>query len=315
VTHPGYVAVIAGGLSFEREVSLRSGSRVREALAAAGYDVVQLEADENLVKSLRSEDFEAVFVALHGRYGEDGAVPALLDLLDIPYTGSGFEASKLSYDKLAAKAVLRRAGLAVPDAIPLVKGALQELGVGGLLDRAIEELGLPLVVKPNRGGSSLGVRVVESTDELLGALMTALGYDDTVFLERYVEGTELAIAVVDGLSELPAVEIRPRSGRYDFSARYSYGATDLVVPAEIDTEAAARCQTAARTAHLALGCRDFSRVDAILDAHGTCWVLELDTGPGLTETSLVPMAVDAAGLRFSDLVVHLANRALARRPR
>jgi D-alanine-D-alanine ligase len=315
VSRPRYVAVIAGGLSFEREVSLRSGRRVREALVAAGYDVVQLEADENLVKALRDDDFEAVYVALHGRYGEDGAVPALLDLLDIPYTGSGFEASKLAYDKLAAKAVLRRAGLPVPDAIPLVKGALQELGVGAVLDRAVEQLGLPLVVKPNRGGSSLGVRIVESMDELLGALMAALGYDDTVFLERYVEGTELAIAVVDGLSELPAVEIRPKTGRYDFSARYSYGATDLVVPAEIGEAVAARCQANARKAHLALGCRDLSRVDAILDADGTCWILEVDTGPGLTETSLVPMAVDAAGLPFTDFVVHLANRALARRPR
>ena len=314
MSRPRYVAVIAGGLSFEREVSLRSGRRVREALVAAGYDVVQLEADENLVKALRGDDFEAVYVALHGRYGEDGAVPALLDLLDIPYTGSGFEASKLAYDKLAAKAVLRRAGLAVPDAIPLVKGALQELGVGAVLDRAVEQLGLPLVVKPNRGGSSLGVRIVESMDDLLGALMAALGYDDTVFLERYVEGTELAIAVVDGLGELPAVEIRPRAGRYDFSARYSYGATDLVVPAEIG-DAAAHCQATARTAHLALGCRDISRVDAILDADGTCWALEVDTGPGLTETSLVPMAVDAAGLAFPDFVVHLANRALARHPR
>jgi D-alanine-D-alanine ligase len=151
-------------------------------------------------------------------------------------------------------------------------------------------------------------------DDLLGALMAALGYDDTVFLERFVHGTELAIAVVDGLAELPAVEIRPRAGRYDFSARYSYGATDLIVPAGIG-DAAAHCQATARTAHLALGCRDLSRVDAILDADGTCWVLEVDTGPGLTETSLVPMAVDAAGLAFPDFVVHLANRALARHPR
>jgi D-alanine-D-alanine ligase len=315
VSRPHYVAVIAGGLSFEREVSLRSGRRVREALVGAGYEVVQLEADENLVKALRGDDFEAVYVALHGRYGEDGTVPALLDLLDIPYTGSGFEASQLAYDKLAAKAVLRRAGLRVPDAIPLVKGALQELGVGAVLDRAVEQLGLPLVVKPNRGGSSLGVRVVEKTDELLSALMAALGYDDTVFLERFVEGTELAIAVVDGLQELPAVEIRPRTGRYDFSARYSYGATDLVVPAEIGDEAAARAQAAARIAHLTLGCRDLSRVDAILDKDGICWILEVDTGPGLTETSLVPMAVDAAGIPFPDFVIHLANRALARRPR
>ena len=312
---PRSVAVIAGGLSFEREVSLRSGRRVGDALRHAGYQVHHLEADDTLVKELQSGDFEAVFVALHGRFGEDGTVPALLELLGLPFTGSRFEASRLAFDKLAGKAILRRAGLHVPAAFAFSKAALQELGVGAVLDRAIGELGLPLVVKPNRGGSALGTRIVEHAEEVPGALFAALSYDDVAFMERHVAGTELAAAVVDGLPELPAVQIKPVQGWYDFAARYSHGATEFTTPAAIDADAAERVQQAARTAHLAIGCRDLSRVDMILDAEGTCWVLELDTCPGLTETSLLPMATESAGISFQDLAVHLATRALARRPR
>jgi D-alanine-D-alanine ligase len=309
------IAVLAGGLSFEREVSLRSGRRVADALRDRGYGVTELDADEQLVESLRSGDADAVFVALHGRFGEDGTVAGLLELLGLPYTGSTFNASRLAFDKVAAKAVLGRAGLAVPAAIPVAEGALRELGMGALLDRAMDELGLPLVVKPNRGGSALGVRLVERADQLPAALMTAFGYDDTVLLERYIAGTELALAVVDGLARLPAVEIRPKEGWYDFAARYTHGAVDFRAPAEIESTLGERCFEIATSAHLALGCRDLSRVDAVLDVDGTCWILEVNTGPGLTSTSLVPIAADAAGVSFADLAVHLTNRAIARRPR
>jgi D-alanine-D-alanine ligase len=274
-----------------------------------------LDADEQLVESLRTGGADAVFLALHGRFGEDGTVAALLELLGLPYTGSTFDASRLAFDKLATKSVLGHAGMAVPAAIPVAEGALRELGMGALLDRAMDELGLPLVVKPNRGGSALGVRLVERPDQLPAALMTAFGYDDTVFLERHIAGTELALAVVDGLARLPAVEIRPKEGWYDFAARYTHGAVDFRAPAELDPAIAERCFEIATSAHLALGCRDLSRVDAILDAEGTCWILEVNTGPGLTTTSLVPIAADAAGISFADLAVHLTNRAIARRPR
>jgi D-alanine-D-alanine ligase len=309
------VAVIAGGLSFEREVSLRSGRRVADALRERGFVVSELDADDQLVELLQAVDHDAAFLALHGRFGEDGTVAGLLELLGLPYTGSGVDASRLAFDKLAAKSVLRHAGLSVPDAIPLAEGALRELGMGTLLDRAVEQLGLPLVVKPNRGGSALGIRLVERAGQLPAALMTAFGYDDTVLLERWVTGAELALAVVDGHRPLPAVEIRPKAGWYDFAARYTHGAADFRAPAELDPALTERCMEAARTAHLALGCRDLSRVDAILDEEGTCWVLEVNTGPGLTSTSLVPMAADAAGIAFADLAVHLTNRAIARRPR
>ena len=309
------VAVIAGGLSFEREISLRSGERVAQALREKGYRVGELDADDRLVELLQEGHFDTAFLALHGRFGEDGTVAALLELLGLPYTGSGFEASRLAFDKLAAKSVLRRAGIPVPEAIPVGEGALRELGVGALLDRALDQLGLPVVVKPNRGGSALGIRMVEQAEQLPAALMTAFGYDDTVLLERRVVGKELALAVVDGLAPLPAVEIHPKQGWYDFGARYTHGAVDFRAPAEISPALAEHCTAIAHSAHLALGCRDLSRVDAIVDDSGTCWVLEVNSGPGLTTTSAVPMAADAAGISFGDLAAHLANRAIARRPR
>src|SRR6266540_2148582 len=282
------VAVIAGGLSFEREISLRSGRRVADAPTDKGYRVAQLDAEEQLVEVLRAGHYDAAFIALHGRFGEDGQVAAVLELLGLPYTGSSFEASRLAFDKLAAKSVLRRAGLTVPPAIPLAEGALRELGVGTLLERS---------------------------DQLPAALMAAFGYDDMVLLEQRVSGTELALAVVDGLATLPAVEIRPKEGWYDFAARYTHGATDFRAPAALDPAVTQRCLEAAHAAHLALGCRDLSRVDAILDDDGVCHVLEVNTGPGLTSTSLVPMAADAAGISFTDLAAHLTDRAVARRPR
>jgi D-alanine-D-alanine ligase len=309
------VAVIAGGLSFEREVSLRSGRRVADALRERGYRVGELDADPRLVETLASGEFDVAFLALHGRFGEDGTVASILELLGLPYTGSSFDASRLAFDKLAAKSALRRAGLSVPPAIPLTEGALRELGVGALLDRAMEELGLPLVVKPNRGGSALGIRLIERPDQLPAALMAAFGYDDTVLLEQRVLGTELALSVVDGLATLPAVEIRPKEGWYDFSARYTHGAAEYRVPANLDPATATHCLESAHAAHLALGCRDISRVDAVLTPEGSCQILEVNTGPGLTSTSLVPMAADAAGLTFSDLTTHLTDRAIARRPR
>ena len=187
---------------------LRSGRRVVDALRERRYRVAELDADERLVEALRDGQFDVAFLALHGRLGEDGTVASILDLLGLPYIGSSFDASRLAFDKLASESVLRRAGLSVPRATPLAEGALRELGVGALLDRALDELGLPLVVKPNRGGPALGVRLVERAGRLPAALMAAFGYDDTVLLEQRVAGIELVLAVVDGLPALPAVEIR-----------------------------------------------------------------------------------------------------------
>ncbi len=311
----GTIAVISGGLSFEREVSLRSGRRVEDALRAHGYQAFQLDADETLVRRLRKEELDAVFMALHGRHGEDGTVPSILELLGVPFTGSGFEASRLAFDKLTAKGIMAKAGLRTPEAIPFPKGALQDLHAASILDEAIDRLGLPLVVKPNRGGSALGVQIVERAADIASALLTALSYDDTAILERHVSGTEVAVVHADGLQALPAVKIHPVTGRYDFAAKYSYGATEFTVPVRLPADITEHVQTQCREAHWALGCRDVSRVDAIVDGDGTCWVLEVNTSPGLTGTSVVPAAVEAAGISFSSFVAHMTERALARRPR
>lgn len=306
------MAVVAGGLSFEREVSLRSGRRVSDALTEAGYEVVELDADARMVATLQDQPCDAVFLAVHGRTGEDGTLAAIMDLLGIPMTGSPFAASRLSFDKLAAKAAMRRAGLAVPAAVPIAEAAVRDLGVGALVDRAVERLGLPLVVKPNRGGSALGVAIVHQREELPAALLGAFGYDELVLLEQYIEGRELALAVVEGVPPLPPVEIVPKQGWYDFAARYSHGAVTITVPALVDAVVSEQCMEIGRQAHRALGCRDVSRVDVIVDPSGACWVLEVNTAPGFTDTSLVPVAAAAAGMDLAALVGHLTDRALAR---
>jgi D-alanine-D-alanine ligase len=248
-------------------------------------------------------------------FGEDGTVASILELLGIPYTGSSFDASRLAFDKLAAKSVLRRAGLAVPFAIPLTEGALRELGVGALLDRAMDELGLPLVVKPNRGGSALGIRLVERPDQLPAALMAAFGYDDTVLLEQRVAGTELAArGGRRPRPRCPAVEIRPKEGWYDFSARYTHGAAEFRSPptsTQSPPTTAARQRTPPTSPSAAAtspGSTPSSTPRRLPHPRG-------QYRPRLTSTSLRPMAADAAGLTFADLAAHLTDRATARRPR
>jgi D-alanine-D-alanine ligase len=309
------VAVIAGGLSFEREVSLRSGRRIAEALREKEYWVAELDADDHLIESISKNQFTAAFLALHGRLGEDGTVPALLELVGLPYTGSDFNASRLAFDKLASKAALRRAGIAVPEAVPLSEVAVRDLHASVLLDLAVEDVGLPLVVKPNRGGSALGIRLVERPEQLRDALMAAFSYDDMVLLERRILGRELAITIVDGMPPLPIVEIRSKVGWYDYAARYSHGTAEFIAPAHIGEADTRSCLQVARAAHVALGCRDLSRVDAILDSDGTCWVLEVSSSPGFTETSLLPVAIEAAGWTIGDFASHVINRAIGRRPR
>jgi D-alanine-D-alanine ligase len=310
------VAVVAGGLSFEREISLRSGRRVAEALRDRGYWVTEFDAGEELLRSLSPERFSVAFLAVHGRLGEDGTLPVLLELIGIPYTGSGFDASRLAFDKLASKSTLRRAGIPVPDAVPLTESALRDLHAGTLIDRVVDTLGgFPLVVKPNHGGSALGVRLVQGRDELNSALLAAFSYDDTVLVERRVVGTEIAVTVVDGMAPLPLVEVHTPRQWFDYAAHYSHGGAKFVAPAELDRPDTVSCLQIAATAHRALGCRDISRVDAVLDEEGTCWVLEVSPSPGLTETGVVSATIEAAGLTLGDLATHLLDRALGRNPR
>ncbi|MBW3657113.1 MAG: D-alanine--D-alanine ligase [Actinobacteria bacterium] len=306
---PSSVAVLSGGISFEREVSLRSGSRVADALGDRGHQVTRLDVDAQLVKTLAAGGFDVAFLALHGSAGEDGTIQSILEVLEIPYTGPDVLASSLAWNKPIAQGLYRRAGLAVPPAVTLSQQAFREMGAAAAVTRIADELGTPLVVKPAAGGSSLGLSFVDDASSLPQAIVGAFSYADAVLIERFVAGTEVAVTVLDG-EALPAVEIHPKEGAYDFAARYTAGATEFHAPARLDDDVLAACADAATTAFEAIGSRHISRADLIVDRDGTPWVLELDTCPGLTETSLVPLAAQAGGIPFEDLCDRLVGLAL-----
>jgi D-alanine-D-alanine ligase len=308
-TVPTNVAVLSGGISLEREVSLRSGTRVADALADRGHHVTRVDVDGELVRTLEHGDFDVAFLTLHGTAGEDGTVQSLLELIGLPYTGPDVLASTLAWNKPIAQGLYRRAGIHVPANVTLTQQAFREMGAAAVIDRVAAALGAPLVVKPATGGSSLGLSIVEDPARLAQAIVGAFSYADTVLIERFVTGTEVAVTVLDG-EALPAVEIVPKGGAYDFSARYTAGATEFHVPARLDDEVGRASATAAVDAFEAIGARDISRADLIVDPAGTPWLLELDTCPGLTDTSLVPLAAGAAGIAFPDLCERLLGLAL-----
>jgi len=305
-----HVAVLSGGISLEREVSLRSGTRVADALADRGHQVTRLDVDAELVHRLTELRPDVVFLALHGTAGEDGTIQSMLEVLQLPYTGPDVLASSLAWNKPIAQGLYRRAGLTVPDHVTLSQQAFREMGAAATMRRVADELGLPIVVKPVTGGSSLGLSYVEDVAELPPAVVGAFSYAPQVVLERFVAGTEVAVSVLDG-EALPAVEIRPKEGVYDFAARYTAGATEFHAPARLDDAVLQRCADVATAAFAAIGCRHVSRADMIVDESGTPWLLELDTCPGLTETSLLPLAAQAAGLDFPDLCERIVQLALA----
>jgi D-alanine-D-alanine ligase len=299
------VAVLAGGRSLERAVSQRSGARVELALRRLGHDALMLDADARLGRRLAEERLDAAIVAIHGRDGEDGTVQELLELAGVPYAGAGPAACVIASDKIATKRRLVAAGLPTAPFAPVSAGAVRDLGADALLGAIGERVGLPLVVKPARGGSSLGVRRVDTESELPAALLSALAYDDHVLCERFVAGREIAVTVLGDVA-LPAVEAIPQGAEgYDFDARYTPGATEFVVPAEIGPESSEAALAACRL----IGCAGFARVDLLLPPEGAPQILELNTVPGLTETSLTPLAAQAAGMTFEDLVAALLQSA------
>jgi D-alanine-D-alanine ligase len=309
------VAVLKGGRSLERQVSLRSGARVEDALTVGGHEVVAIDAGDDLVRRLKDEGPDVAFIALHGADGEDGTIQELLEILRIPYTGPGVSAARRSMDKVATKQELRHSGISTPDWVSFSQGAFSELGAADALEEIEERLGFPLVVKPVRGGSALGVRFAAARDDVPQAIVSALSYDDRVLLEQHVDGRELAVAMLDG-EALPVVEIRPRDeDRYSYDARYEIGRTDFICPAELSEIDELAVRDAATRTWEALACEGFVRVDVMLGAGGP-QVLEVNAVPGLTDTSLFPMAAEAAGLGFEGLcerIVALAgNRAVAR---
>ena len=314
------VAVLAGGRSLERGVSLRSGARVEDALRSLGHDVVPVDPGADLVRRLKEERPEVAFISLHGPGGEDGTVQELVEILGIPYTGPGVAACVRSMDKVVSKHAMRAAGIPTPDWVAFNATAFRELGAGDALEEIEARLGYPLVVKPAAQGSSLGVEFAPSRAEVPEALVAAFSYDDRVLLERYVKGRELAVGILDG-DPLPIVEAIPKQEDFfNFEARYQIGRTEYVCPARLAAEDAAAVQDAARRTWEALGCEGFARVDLMLGADDAPTgargpqVLEVNAIPGLTDTSLLPQAAEAAGLSFEDLCARIVELALERSP-
>jgi D-alanine-D-alanine ligase len=307
------VCVLQGGSSLERGVSLRSAARVEDALGELGHETVAIDVGHDLVGRLREERPDVVFIALHGPGGEDGTVQELLEILDLPYTGPGVSACALCMDKVAAKHEMRSAGIETPDWVGFNATAFRELGAADTLEEIEDRLGFPLVVKPASQGSSLGVEFAAAKEEVPEALLAAFSYDDRVLLERYVKGRELAVSVLDG-EPLPIVEAIPRNGDFfDFEARYEIGRTDYVCPAELDDRETSRVRELAGRTYETLGCSGFARVDLMLGEHGPR-VLEVNAIPGLTDTSLFPMAAEAAGIGFTQLVERILESARLREP-
>lgn len=314
------VVVLAGGLSAERDVSLRSGRRVAEALRAAApeFDVVEADVDSALLDEFRADPPDCVIPLLHGAAGEDGSLRDVLESLQIAFVGSAGDACRLAFDKPIAKSLLSGLGVNTPAAVALPHSIFRELGATPVLDAVISRLGLPLIVKPTKGGSALGASVVRTATEFPSAMVGAFAYGEVALMESFVEGTEVSVCVydtVDGPVTLPAVEIVPPAGIYDYNARYTAGTTEFFVPARLASDVAEAVAALALEAHSGLGLRDWSRTDLIVDAAGIPWFLEVTVAPGMTETSLFPQALTEAGLGLGELTRDLVTSALERHSR
>jgi D-alanine-D-alanine ligase len=302
------IAVLLGGLSSERDVSLRTGEAVLAALRQRGHHAVPIYVDRDLDVALRQEQIDVAFIALHGRWGEDGCVQGLLEMLGIPYTGSDVLASALAMHKVKAKELFRLHNLPTPAYYTLsAPGPDEDLA-------AIHgDFGFPCVVKPVREGSSVGVSICGDLDELGPAIACARRFDDEVLVERFIAGKEVSVAIL-GDRALGAVEIAPRDGFYDYASKYTRGATDYFVPPRVSPERYRGVLTQALRAHLALGCRGATRVDMMISEAGNEFILEVNTLPGLTPTSLLPKIADAAGISFGELCeMMLSGASLATR--
>jgi D-alanine-D-alanine ligase len=294
------VGVLMGGRSAERRVSLRTGAAILAALQRLGERAVAIDAGPDLPRALARRGVDVAFIALHGRGGEDGTVQGLLECLGVPYTGSGVLASALAMDKKQSKYVFRAHGLPTPDFEVFARGTRAA--------RRLQRLAPPVVVKPTNEGSSVGMTVVRGSGALAPALAKAFRYDPEAIAEQFLPGREFTVGVLEG-ETFPVVEVRPHSGVYDYHSKYTAGETDYLAPAPIGARLAARLRALAAQTHGALGCRGASRVDFRLDGRGRPYVLEVNTIPGMTETSLLPKSAAAAGIGFDELVARILRGA------
>jgi D-alanine-D-alanine ligase len=310
------IQILAGGISHEREVSLKSGRRVADALTDAGASVVIREPDAALLANIRKDKPDVIWPVLHGASGEDGALRDILALTGVPFVGATAQGARLAWDKSIAKILVEREGVQTPASITLPKDTFRELDAEGVLKTVAASLALPVVVKPAKSGSAQGVTIVRKADQLSRAMIDAYVYCDVAIIERYVEGTELAISIIDlgaGPIALPAVEIQPVAGQFGYQERYTAGETNYFVPARIKKTVAERAANMAIAVHEILGLRHLSRIDMIVDNKGVAWFLEANVLPGLTETSLLPQAVTAAGHSLGEVYLNLAQAAIRNR--
>lgn len=291
------IGVLMGGLSPEREVSIVTGNSVLEALNRKGLAALPIHVDHNIGETLKSNPIDVAFLALHGTFGEDGCIQGLLEYFKIPYTASGVMGSALAYDKLKSKEILKFHGIPTADYEVLYKNK----GISRTLD-------LPVVVKPTNQGSSLGVTIVKDENQWEPALETAFAYSEEVIVEKFIDGKLLAIGMNE-MTPMPIIHIRPKSGFYDYEAKYTSGKTEYICPADIEKDEADRCRQVAIQVFRVLRGRGFPRVDVILDEKGIPQVLEMNTIPGMTPTSLLPMAAREMGVEFDDLVVEILKTA------
>ncbi|HAA90147.1 MAG: D-alanine--D-alanine ligase [Thermoanaerobacterales bacterium 50_218] len=312
MTKPKKVAVLLGGTSSEREVSLKTGKEVSLALRENGFQVEEIDpADPSFIEHLQKFNPDVVFIALHGRFGEDGTIQGLLEILGYPYTGSSVLASSLAMNKIMTKKILSYEGINTAPFQPVTRDDLEAKGLKRVSVEIVEKLGLPVVVKPACQGSTIGVTIVHKKDEVEQALELAFRYDDSVLAEAYIEGTEVTASVLGTktLRVLPLIEIVSETGFYDYEAKYSPGLSHHIIPARIAPEVAREVELLAEKAFRALNCRHFARVDFMISKEGIPYVLEVNTVPGMTPMSLFPDAARAAGISFQDLVSLLVEEA------
>jgi len=303
------IGVLMGGISTEREVSLRSGTAIYNALKGLGYDTIAIDAGPDICSVLKTETIELSFLALHGGYGENGAIQGMLEVLGIPYTGSGVLASALAMDKEASKKIFLHHKIPVPPFVVIQRSAFSVQRKTPNSELLTPDFNLPWVVKPVAEGSSVGVSIVKDETGFEQALETAYSYGLKAIVEKYIDGKEVHIGILNDRI-LGGVEVRPSLEFYSYEAKYTAGQTEYILPPEIDTKAYERAKVAAFSAHSALGCKGATRVDLRVDGEGNPYVLEVNTIPGMTETSLLPKIAKKAGLDFPALIEEMVRGAL-----